>query len=463
MPKQISTDEMDAILRVVGRFQSGVAITDLCNSPGVNLPRRTLQRRLARLVDEGRLRISGSGPSVRYRTLAGYKSTAPVPLLIREATDFDTLMSVSAAAAEVQAYVQQPLQARRKVGYNMDFLMDYQPNRTFYLDQPTRSRLLELGRPATDNQIAGTYAKQLYQRLLIDLSWNSSRLEGNTYSLLETDRLLQAGQPAEDRSVRETQMILNHKEAIDLLVEASDEIAFNRYTICNLHALLAENLLPDLNACGRLREIPVGIGGSVYTPMDNPVGLSGAFQSLLDKAEQISDPFEQSFFCMVHLPYLQPFEDVNKRVSRLAANIPFVRLNLCPLSFVDVTERSYIDGLLGVYELNRFDLLRDLFVWAYERSCRRYSTVRQVLGEPDPFRMRYRELIRMSVSEVVRASLDKGQAADRIKEFSLVHVPIADRQRFIEVAESELLGLHEGNIARYRLRPAEYQDWQRRW
>ena len=122
-----------------------------------------------------------------------------------------------------------------------------------------------------------------------------------------------------------------------------------------------------------------------------------------------------------------------------------------------------VDGLLGIYELNRFELLCDLFVWAYERSCRRYSTVRQVLGEPDPFRMRYRELILKSVSEVVRSRLDKGQATARIKAFSLVQVPVADQQRFIEAVETELLSLHEGNMARYRLRPAEFQDWQQQW
>jgi len=93
------------------------------------------------------------------------------------------------------------------------------------------------------------------------------------------------------------------------------------------------------------------------------------------------------------MPYLQPFEDVNKRVSRLSANISLIRRNLCPLSFVDVPDRAYIDGILGVYELNRIELLRDVFVWAYERSCARYSAVRQSLGEPDPFRLRYRKKI----------------------------------------------------------------------
>ncbi len=339
----------------------------------------------------------------------------------------------------------------------------YRPNRTFYLDESLRSRLRELGQSRDDMQPTGTYVKKLYHRLLIDLTWNSSRLEGNTYSLLETDRLLHAGQPAEGRDVRETQMILNHKTAIDLLVDASDEIAFNRYTVCNLHALLSENLLPDLSACGRLRTMAVGIGGSVYTPLSNPIHLDGAFQSLLDKGDAIQDPFEQVFFAMVHLPYLQPFEAVNKRVSRLMANVPLVRMNLAPLSFVDVPEKIYVSGLLGVYELNRVDLLRDLFVWAYECSCRRYSTVRQTFGEPDLFRMRYRELMVELVSKVVRSRSDKAQAAARIRAFALARVLVGDQPRFIEVIETELLSLHEGSIARYRVRPSEFCDWRQCW
>ncbi len=96
---------------------------------------------------------------------------------------------------------------------------------------------------------------------------------------------------------------------------------------------------------------------------------------------------------MVHLPNLQPFEDVNKRVSRLAANIPLIFQNLCPLSFVDVPDRAYIDGILVVYQLNRIELLRDVFVWAYQRSCARYSAIRKSLGDPDPFRLKYRTQI----------------------------------------------------------------------
>src|SRR3979409_2696378 len=97
----------------------------------------------------------------------------------------------------------------------------------------------------------GSYAREILSRLLIDLSWNSSRLEGNTYSLLETERLLQQGEAAEGKDVRESQMILNHKRAIELLVQEASEIGFNRYTLLNLHALLAENLFADPRMSGR--------------------------------------------------------------------------------------------------------------------------------------------------------------------------------------------------------------------
>lgn len=109
-------------------------------------------------------------------------------------------------------------------------------------------------------------------------------------------------------------MILNHKDAIEFLVENAADIGFNRYTILNLHGILANNLLADPTAAGRLRHISVGIGGSVYHPPETPHLIEECFAQLLATASAITDPFEQAFFAMVHLPYLQPFDDVNKRV-----------------------------------------------------------------------------------------------------------------------------------------------------
>jgi hypothetical protein len=303
---------------------------------------------------------------------------------------------------------------------------------------------------------AGTYARKIYQRLLIDLSWNSSRLEGNTYSLLETKHLLEFNEPSEGKDLEETQMILNHKAAIEFLIETPAEI--DRFMIMNLHALLSNNLLGDPAACGRLRSIPVRISSTVYLPTAIPQLIDECFDLILEKAEQVSDPFEQAFFLMVHLPYLQPFEDVNKRVSRLAANIPLIRSNLCPLSFVDVPESIYVSGLLGIYELNQIELLRDVFVWAYERSSSLYAATRKTLGDPDPFRIRYQKEIASIVKSVVQLCIRKKEAANYI-QLQAENVPSKDKNRLIEVVERELMGLHEGNIARYKITLEEYRKW----
>lgn len=187
---------------------------------------------------------------------------------------------------------------------------------------------------------AGSYGRAVLNRLLIDLSWASSHLEGNTYTRLDTRELIEHGRAAQG------------KAAIELLVENADAAGFNRFTLLNLHSTLAENLLPNPADEGRLRQHGVEIGKSVYRPLTVPAQIEEMLDLLLDKANRIEDPFEQSFFVMVHLPYLQPFADVNKRSSRLAANLPLIRANLCPLTFLDVPEQAYNRAVLGVYDMS---------------------------------------------------------------------------------------------------------------
>lgn len=218
-------------------------------------------------------------------------------------------------------------------------------------------------------------------------------------------------------------------------------------------------MLPDTGAGGRLRRIEVAISATVYHPTAVPQLIGECFDIVLDKARAIDDAFEQAFFVMVQLPYLQPFEDVNKRVSRLAANIPFIKQNLAPLSFVDVPEAAYIDGTLAVYELNRAELLRDVFAWAYERSCQRYTLIRQALPEPDPLRLRYRSALIDVVGHIVRRNLET--TPDIIRRAIGDAVAASDVQAFVAMAINELSHLHEGNIARYRLRLAEFRQWHK--
>jgi hypothetical protein len=208
----------------------------------------------------------------------------------------------------------------------------------------------------------------------------------------------------------------------------------------------------------------VGIGKSTFHPLELPQLIEECFNEVLEKAATIKDPFEQALFAMVQLPYLQPFDDVNKRVSRLSANIPFINRNLSPLSFIDVPRAIYMDAILCVYELNKIDLLRDVFIWAYERSAARYAAVRQSLGEPDPFRFKHKAALRQIVGEVVRGQMDRKATAAYITAWVEKNgIPEADREKFRDMAESELVSLHEGNFARYQIRPSEFEGWQRVW
>ena len=455
MPKYISDNDLHPIETLLADRQDGWRIGEIEKAladQGLSFNRRTLQRRLARLEKAGRILIAGAGRATLY-----------LPIVTTEkSTEANDGIFLSTAAQEIQNRISRPLSGRQPVGYQRKFIDSYQPNVTWYLPAAIRNHLMDIGRRIGIDYAAGTYIRQILDRLLIDLSWVSSRLEGNTYSLLETERLIAFGEAATGKTPFETQMVLNHKAAIEFLVDAVDEIGFDRRTILNLHALLSDNLLGNPSASGRLRAIPVGIGKSVYEPPAVPQIIDEIFGQILNTAVAISDPFEQAFFVTLHLPYLQPFEDVNKRVSRLAANIPLIHHNLCPLSFMDVPEDLYINGLLGVYELNRIELMRDVFVWTYERSCNRYQVVRHTLGEPDTFRLRYRKALIDCVGEAVRqvGRGDANDTGDVLLHLAKDLVPENDREHFLKIAKEEIAALHEGNYARYRLRPSEFKDWQ---
>lgn len=451
MRKNNIQHDLHAILRIIEQSSKGLSIREIGEKLDFQLAHRSLQRRLEGLVKEKRLIIEGSHRSIRYKPASDNN------------TDIDMEIPLSSISIKIRQQIRKPFPTRTSVHYNRSFLDTYQPNVTFYLPENIQKHLETIGGTHTIQQPAGTYAKKIMHRVLIDLSWNSSRLEGNTYSLLETERLLFNQESAENKNAAETQMLLNHKAAIEFLVDMAEDIQFNAYTILNLHALLSNNLLADPMACGRLRAIPVSIGKAAYRPLEIPALIEECFHQILNKAKAIHNPFERAFFVMVHLPYLQPFEDVNKRVARLSANIPLIQNNLSPLSFIDVPERTYIDAILGVYELNQIELLRDLFVWAYERSAARYSTVRQSLGEPDLFRLHHHALITEAISIIIREKLDKKNADLFIKKQAVRDFSEKDRARFVEVVETEINALHEGNIARYKIRLGDFQAWHKIW
>lgn len=462
MANQIPDNALDAIEEAVRRHPDGASAQEILRALAAAIPLRTLQYRLKSLVTRNRLVMDGEGRWAKYRI-----SDSAARVRLAESTALyeveEPAIPLSEAGVSIRDYVRQVPENRMPVGYDRKFLADYRPNFSSYLTERDRAHLAAVGRPQIAEQPAGTYAKQILNRLLIDLAWNSSRLEGNTYSLLDTKRLIELGEEAVGRAHLEAQMILNHKDAIEFLVSSADEIGFNRYTLLNLHALLANNLLADPTAAGRLRYIAVGIERSTFHPLEVPQIVEECFDQILATAAAIADPFEQAFFVMVQLPYLQPFDDVNKRVSRLAANIPLIKGNLSPLSFAEVPRRTYTEAVFGVYELRQINLLKDVFIWAYERSAARYAAVRQSLGEPDPFRLRFRVQLREIVAALIRSRLRRKDAATRIAAWAAKEIPADDRQRFAEVVEAELTSLHEGNFARYQIRPSEFAAWRQAW
>ena len=477
--------EREEVLETLKAFPDGLRQSELRaahhSRTGHLVAYSTLGRRLKELAKQGVVTASHEGRDPRYVAV----STPPEVLLTPEDGDTRSTASSSASgakkeywlppnenarsnptaeiplsreAAAVLALIRQPRSQRLPVTYRAQFLDGYDPGRTWYLPTAARQRLTQLGTTAFAGQPAGTYARDIMQRLVIDLSWGSSRLEGNKYSRIDTEELISAGREPEGASDIDRQMILNHKAAIEFLVENAEEIEFDRRTVLNLHALLAENLLDDLDDEGRLRSRPVAIGTSVYTPIAIPQLIDEQFDKILAKTRAIPDPLEQSFFVMVHLPYLQPFRDVNKRTSRLAANISLVKANLCPLSFVDVPEQSYTEGILAVYERTDVALLRDVFEWAYERSCGQFAVLREAMGRPDPIRLNYRAQLRSIVAESViervwpsDTELNAKAAASGVLE--------TDRDGFVAAARRDLIALRADILGRYRLRHSEFIAW----
>lgn len=151
---------------------------------------------------------------------------------------------------------------------------------------------------------------------------------------------------------------------------------------------------------------------------------------------------------------------MNKRVSRIGASIPLIKHNLCPLSFMDVPERAYVEGTLGVYELNRVELLQDVFVWAYERSCQRYLAITQSMIEPDPLKIKYREALIEAVQAVVKGL--KAPTPEAIAQLAAALAPVADQQAFSQLIADALRQLHEGSVVRWRLKRSEFLAWQAR-
>ena len=268
-------------------------------------------------------------------------------------------------------YLKKDFFERKKVWYNFDFLASYIPNETSFIWDWYQKIKKEYD--FNNNLSTYDYLTNIrwIENLLIDTSFASSNLEWNTYSYLDTEVLVKYGQEAKWKTTKETQMILNHKEIIKHILENKNNISYNKITFFEIHKLLGNNLLLK-EYLWAIRNKEVKIWGSTYTPIDNIFQLTEQFEIFLEKLNQIKNPFEQSLFILIFIPYFQIFMDINKRTSRIWANIPLIKNWLAPISLLQVDEKDYINAILAVYELNDTSLIKEIFVENYLLNYKRY-------------------------------------------------------------------------------------------
>ena len=410
----------------------------------LNESRSTVTRHLVALVDKGVLAREGSGPATVYRL-------APTAdRKIDRVSEETPGPSWGKAARALRTQLEVPLGLRTPVSYQRQIVDRYQPNESSLLPADLAGALHEQGR-LQGQQPAGTYARRVLEQLLIDLSWYSSRLEGNRKSLLDTrDLFLKGRSPGDDADAT---MLLNHKDAIEFIVDAVPTYGITTQVIRNVQSILMNGLLANPAALGAIRRTIVNIADTAYLPSQVPTLLEEMLGAIAEKARAIRNPVECAFFLWVNIAYLQPFEDGNKRTSRLCSNLPLLLSNCAPLSFLDVEPADYALAMLGVYEKQDVSLAVDLFDWTYRRSIVKYRAILESMGAPDPLRAKYREHLGDAVRQIVATGSTLSAAVNTLA------IPNADRPAFIELLRVELANLGPYNCARYRLSINKTEEW----
>lgn len=448
-------DKKLAILHQLSQEAEPIGLKDLLEKLGKEYVERSVRRWLMEMVNEGIIEKQGQKRGTKYQ--------ASQHKLVPNQKSIANQMSSCFGSKSVSAIelIRRPLYERNPIAYNDEWFDSYKPNETFYIPLHFRSQLYKAGKRSEREDPAGTYAHQIFNRLLIDLSYNSSRLEGNTYSLLDTEKLVLKGTGAEGKLDEEKIMILNHKEAIRYLVDNAPRLNVNKQTICTLHYLLAEGLVEARHA-GKVRDHGVRIGGSTYIPFDDFKQLQLQLERVSEKAAQIMDPYEQSLFLLIHISYLQAFSDVNKRTARLSANIPLITKNLVPLSFNDVERNDYTSAIIAIYELQDVHPIVDLYVFSYLRTCVLYDSTVKSLGF-DEVRVRYRQQRRDIIRDVILNHLVGTAMNNHILSQSKKIVEKEDLAAFLEDIAEDFEEMDQSRIAGLGITPIQLDEWMRRY
>lgn len=219
------------------------------------------------------------------------------------------------------------------------------------------------------NGLSATVIKKEIERITIDLAWKSSRIEGNTYSHIDTEMLITEHIEAKGHPKEEAIMILNHKRALDYIFTNPDKFkTLSVREIENVHRLL----VADLDVEHGIRSRGVGITGTNYRPLDNNNQIREALESVVNVVNGMKDPWSKSLATLLMIAYIQPFEDGNKRASRLIANACLIAHNICPLSFRSIDEKEYKKAMVIFYEIQNASSAKRLFLEQYDFAIKNY-------------------------------------------------------------------------------------------
>lgn len=239
----------------------------------------------------------------------------------------------------------------------------FTPQEKTHLDKINKSLSAQI------TKLGNTIAKRELERFVIELSWKSSRIEGNTYSLLETETLIKTHQEAGGHTREEAVMILNHKTAFDtILTNRKNFKVLNLSDITQLHNILIQELPVDPG----IRQHPVGITGSSFRPLDNQWQIREALGKLIQAVNLSSYPLEKALITLSILAYIQPFADGNKRTSRMLANAILVAYDHYPISYRVVDETTYKQAVIYFYEQNSLSELKRILMEQYEFALDNY-------------------------------------------------------------------------------------------
>ena len=310
----------------------------------------TMKRLLSAAVKEGNIETAGRGPATKYKLTPQAHVTMPLDL----ATYFDKDID----EREVQE------------SFNFDLIRDVLPKVEIF----TKEELEVLNdaqiefEKNTEGMTELEYRKEM-ERLGVDLSWKSSQIEGNTYSLLETERLLKDKQTASGKTKEEAIMLLNHKDALDFVLDIPDylkELSVHR--IEDIHSILTKELEVERN----IRHRRVGITGTNYRPLDNEFQIREALEDTCTLVNGKDNVFEKAFLTLVLLSYIQAFVDGNKRTARITSNAVLIANGYCPISFRTVDSIDYKKAMLMFYEQNNIAAFKKIFIEQFLFAVKTY-------------------------------------------------------------------------------------------